>query len=69
MFALEDFGGDLGLEIEAVRFDLEIFDYISAEDLVTACISKTIRIIYSPDASRWWLSVGSKFRGREAIDP
>jgi hypothetical protein len=37
--------------------------------LVTIFASKLqgVRIIYSPDSSRRRLSVGSKFRGREAI--
>src|SRR5262249_32452850 len=35
VFALEYFGGNLRLEIEAVRFDLNVFDHVGAEDFIT----------------------------------
>src|SRR5215813_9262521 len=35
VIALEDLGGDLGLEIEAVRSDLDVFDHVGAENFVT----------------------------------
>src|SRR5262249_838051 len=45
VFALEDFGGDLRLEIEAVRPDLEVFDHVGAEDFVTGLHIRENRVV------------------------
>src|SRR5262245_39578328 len=45
VFALENFGGDLRLEIEAVRPDLEVFDHVGAEDFVTGLHVREDRVV------------------------
>src|SRR5262245_29137351 len=45
VFALENFGGNLRLEIEAVRFNMDVFDHVGAEDFITGLHVREDRVV------------------------